>query len=192
MTIGGTIRIESGALPVSQVESPELTINYLIPRWYATNTSAHHEKRVSVHLSARQIENFVPLYESVRRWKDRRVRVQLPLFPGYVFVRMALRDRLRALQIPGVARLVAFNGMPAALPDEEIAALQSGFANGVRAEPHPFLMVGRRVRVKTGPFAGMKGILSKRKNRVRLVISVELIRQAIAVELEESDVELLA
>src|SRR6267378_2705469 len=76
------------------------------PRWYAAYTSANHEKRVAEQLDVRSVEHFVPLYESVRRWKDRKVRLQLPLFPGYVFVRLVQRERLRVLQVPGVARLV--------------------------------------------------------------------------------------
>src|SRR5712664_2211871 len=111
--------------------------------WYAAYTSANHEKRVAEQLGVRSVEHFVPLYESVRRWKDRKVRLQLPLFPGYVFVRLALHDRLRVLQVPGVARLVGFNGLPCALPDSEIEAMKTGLASGLRAEPHPFLNVGR-------------------------------------------------
>src|SRR5262245_54744080 len=85
-------------------------------RWYAAYTSANHEKRVSAQLGLRGVEHFLPLYASTRRWKDRKVNLEMPLFPGYVFVRMALRDRLRVLQIPGVACLVSFDGRPAPLP----------------------------------------------------------------------------
>jgi transcription antitermination factor NusG len=158
-------------------------------RWYAAYTSANHEKRVAEHFRVREVEHFLPTYCSVRRWKDRRVTLQLPLFPGYVFVRIALRDRLRVVQVPGLARLVGFNGMPAALPKEEIAALQATLASGVRAEPHPFLVVGRRVRVKSGPMTGMQGILLKRKGRFRVVISIELIQRAVALDADVADVE---
>src|SRR5215470_4543476 len=78
--------------------------------WYAAYTCANHEKRIAAELQARTVEHFSPLYSSVRRWKDRRVNLELPLFPGYVFVRLALSDRLRVLQIPSVVRLVGFNG----------------------------------------------------------------------------------
>jgi transcription antitermination factor NusG len=168
-----------------------LAVETFDPRWYAAYTSANHEKRVAVQLGVRSVEHFVPLYESVRRWKDRKVRIQLPLFPGYVFVRLTLRDRLRVLQVPGVARLVGFNGLPCALPDSEIEALKAGLATGVRAEPHPFLTAGRRVRVKAGPLEGLEGIVVRRKNRLRLVISLDLIHRAAAVEVEASDLELL-
>src|SRR5580704_136550 len=99
--------------------------------WYAAYTSANHEKKVSVELGCRSVESFLPLYSSVRRWKDRRVQLQLPLFPGYVFVRLALRDRLRVVQIPSVVRLVGFGGLPTALPDTEIEILQSGFSQSL-------------------------------------------------------------
>ena len=94
-------------------------------RWYAAYTCANHEKRVSEQLGVREVEHFLPLYSSVRRWKDRRVMLDLPLFPGYVFVRMAMRNRLQVQTVPGVARLVGFDGTPAALPDEEIDALRT-------------------------------------------------------------------
>jgi transcription antitermination factor NusG len=159
------------------------------PRWYAAYTSANHEKRVSAQLGIRSVEHFVPLYESVRCWKDRKVRLQLPLFPGYVFVRLAQCERLRVLQVPGVARLVGFNGLPCALPDSDIEALKMGLASGIRAEPHPFLSVGRRVRVKAGPLEGLQGIVVRRKNRLRLIISLDLIHRAAAVEVEAADLE---
>jgi transcription antitermination factor NusG len=164
-------------------------LDYIEPRWYAAYTSANHEKRVAQQLGVRSLEHLVPLYESVRRWKDRRVRLQLPLFPGYVFVRLDLRDRLQVLQVPGVAKLVGFNGMPTVIPQEEIEALRRSLGNGVRAVPHPYLKLGRRVRVKTGSLAGLEGVLLRRKNSTRFVISLDLIMRSVAVEIEGSEVE---
>jgi transcription antitermination factor NusG len=158
-------------------------------RWYAAYTSANHEKRVAEQLVARDVEHFLPVYDSVRRWKDRRVTLQMPLFPGYVFVCMALRDRLQVQQVPGVAHLVGFDGTPAALPDEEIQALRASLESGVRAEPHPYLTVGRRVRLKSGPLTGMQGILLRRKGNFRVVISIELIQRSLVVHLDAVDVE---
>ena len=162
---------------------------YCEPRWYAAYTSANHEKRVAEQFVVRSVEHFLPVYASVRRWKDRRVTLQLPLFPGYVFVHFALRDRLQVLQIPGVAKLVSFNGTPAVLLEEEIEALRASLENGVRAEPHPYLKVGRRVRVKSGPMTGMEGILVRRKNRSRFVISLDLIMRSVAVEVDALELE---
>jgi len=166
---------------------PRLPAQYCEVRWYAAYTSAHHEKRVAEQLRVRGVEYFLPVYSSVRRWKDRRIRLDLPLFPGYVFVRIALRDRLAVLQLPGIARLVGFNCTPAALSAAEIETLRAALVNGLCVEPHPYLTVGRRVRVMVGPLAGMVGIVVRRKNRTKLVISFDLIERAMAVELEEPD-----
>src|SRR5258708_25060147 len=161
-----------------------ITEAYREKRWYAAYTSANHEKRVAEQFAARDVEHFLPVYDSVRRWKDRRVTLQMPLFPGYVFVCMALRDRLQVQQVPGVAHLVGFDGSPAAIPDQEIDALRASLESGVRAEPHPYLTVGRRVRLRSGPLAGMQGILLRRKGNFRLMISIERIQGSLAVPLD--------
>jgi transcription antitermination factor NusG len=159
------------------------------PRWYAVYTCAHHEKRVREHLEQQSVESFLPMYETVRRWKDRRMRLRLPLFPSYLFTRMAVVDRLRVLHVPGVVRLVGFNGHPSALPDEEIDALKAALVCGVRAEPHPFLNVGRRVEMKNGPFKGRQGILLRRKGSLRLVLSIDLIMRSVVMDVDAADVE---
>lgn len=174
---------------INPTQHPGLPFDTCELLWYAAYTSANHEKRVAEQLVARSVEHFLPLYQSVRRWKDRKVQLQLPLFPGYVFVRLALRDRLQVLQAPGVAKLVGINGMPSALPQEEIDVLRAGLASGVRAQPHPYLRVGRRVRVKAGALAGVEGILVLRKKKARFVLSVDLIQRAMAVEIDEADLE---
>ncbi len=167
----------------------ESAMNYLAPHWYAAYTSANHEKRVAEQLAQRSVEHFLPLYETVRRWKDRRVRLQFPLFRGYVFVRLALRDRLQVLQVPGVSRLIGFKSAPTPLKEQEIEALKKGLLYGLHAEPHPFLTAGRRVRIKAGPFEGMEGILIRRKGKLRLVLSIDVILRAIAVDVDVVDVE---
>jgi transcription antitermination factor NusG len=170
-------------------EYRQLPSHYLEPHWYAAYVSANHEKRVGQQLQLRAIEHFLPLYDSVRRWKDRRINLQLPLFPGYVFVHLALRDRLQVLETRGVAKLVGFNGAPTPLPQLEIEALRTTLGDGVRANPHPYLKVGRRVRVKAGPLEGMQGILVRRKNVSRFVISLDLIMRSVAVEVEALELE---
>jgi transcription antitermination factor NusG len=129
------------------------------------------------------------LYRSLRRWKDRSKQLDLPLFPGYVFVHLALQDRLRVLQLPGVLQLVSFCGTPATVPDAQIETLRNGLAGDVHAEPHPYLATGRRVRVRSGAVAGMEGILVRRKHRFRVVLSISLIQRAVAVEVDEADIE---
>src|SRR5438876_600256 len=158
------------------------------PRWYAAYTCANHEKRVAAELGARDVEHFLPLYSSVRRWKDRRVQLELPLFPGYVFVRLALCERLRVVQIPSVVRLVGFGRLPTALPDTEMEIMRAALLQSLRAEPHPFLTVGRRVRITGGPFAGLEGVLKRKKSGLRVVISLELIQRSVSVDVETADV----
>ncbi len=178
-TTGGAILAETVVLPAE----------YLLPRWYAVQTCANHEKRVLEQLGQRTVEAYLPLYESVRRWKDRRMRLELPLFPGYVFVHLELRDRLRVLQTPSVVRLVGFGGQPAALPDQEIEALRHGLTHKLRLEPHPYLKVGNRVRVRTGPLQGLEGILVRKKNGSRFVISMDLIMRSVAAEIDVAELE---
>jgi transcription antitermination factor NusG len=162
------------------------------PHWYAAYTRANHERRVAQELTDRGVEHFLPQYQSLRKWKDREVEVSLPLFPGYVFVHMALERKLRVLQIPGVACLVGFAGKPAAIANEELARIREALSRKVVASPHPYLNVGRRVRVLDGPFAGLEGIVARRKKRNRLVLSLDLIERSIAVELGEANLEPVA
>lgn len=165
---------------------------FLQPQWYAAYTRANHERRVADQLSEHEVEHFLPEYESVRRWKDRKVRLQMPLFPGYLFVHLALRDRLRVLQVPGVARLVGFDGHPTSVPEDEVTRIREFLDQGLRVGPHPYLTAGRRVRLKSGPLAGTEGILLRRKGNFRVVISIGLIQRAVAVDVELADVEPLA
>src|SRR5271165_4092371 len=132
----------------------ELQTAYIEPHWYVAQTCSRHEKRIAAQFDLRGLEYFLPLYETVSRWKDRHVRLQMPLFPGYLFVRVPLQGRSRALQVPSVVRLVGFGGFPVPIPDDEMKTLRSGLTNLLRAEPHPYLTVGRHVRIKSGPLTG--------------------------------------
>jgi transcription antitermination factor NusG len=162
---------------------------YNEPHWYAAYTCANHEKRVAEQLKGRAVECFLPLYKSVRRWKDRSVQLELPLFPGYVFVQMPQRDRLRVLEIPSVAHLVSFNGIPAALPEEEIESLREALAGRLWVEPHPYLTIGRRVRITAGSLSGHEGILVRRKGNLRVVLSIQLIQRSVAVDIDAAAIE---
>lgn len=161
-------------------------------QWYALYTCSRHEKQVAAHLEQRHREVFLPLYASVRRWKDRRVELHLPLFPSYLFVRIPPQDRIEVLNVPGAVRFVAFNGRPAAVEEDDLLKLREALAEGLRAHPHPYLKIGRRVRVRSGPLVGMEGILTRRKDRFRLVLSIDIIMRSVAVEVDASDVEPLS
>jgi len=166
-------------LPLSAVSSSA---------WYAAHTCSRHEKKIALQLHERGIEHFLPLYRSVRRWKDRKKELELVLFPGYVFVRIDLADRLQVLQLPGVVRFVSFNSLPAPLPPNDIEALRNGLAQNLCAEHHPYLRVGRRVKVVYGPLSGAEGIFLRRRNNSRLVVSIDAIMRSVALEIDEADV----
>ncbi|HUX09294.1 MAG TPA: UpxY family transcription antiterminator [Terriglobia bacterium] len=170
---------------------PTPPADYTEVRWYAAYTCSHHEKRVAEQLRQKSVEHFLPVYETVRRRKDRRVRLEMPLFPGYVFVHLALCHRLPVLQIPSLVQLVRFNGTPAALPDDDIECMRRGLERGVRAEPHPYLTAGRRVQIRSGPFEGRQGILLRRKGKLRVVLSIDLIARSVVTDVDEADVEAL-
>ena len=160
--------------------------------WFAVFTGTRHEKSVAQHFLERGIENFLPLYSEVHHWTNRRkVAVQLPLFPNYVFVRIDRRERGRVLQVPGVLSLVGCGYDPTPLPDAEIEWLRSGL-HLRHFEPHPYLVVGERVRIKAGPLEGMEGILLRKKNNLRVVLTVALIKQSVAVEVDARDIEPVA
>jgi transcription antitermination factor NusG len=159
------------------------------PEWYAVYTNVRHEKRVKDYLGGRMVDCYLPSYRTVRRWQDRRKEVELPLFPGYLFVRIAYRLRVQVLTAPGVVHIVTFDGKPAPVREEEIEALRQALSSNTQCEPHPYLKVGRRVRVRSGPLSGLEGMLVRRKEGFRLVLSIELIMRSVATEVDEADVE---
>ena len=159
------------------------------PRWYAAYTLPRHEKAVADRLVQQRVESYLPLYSAMRCWNHRRVEVDLPLFPGYVFVKMLLADRSRILSRPGIIRLVSFDGSPAVLPDEEIEKLKSSLMIW-KATPYPFLTAGKQVRITSGPFAGLEGRILRRKGKLRLLVTLELIQSAMLLELDAAEAQL--
>lgn len=160
--------------------------------WFAAYVNSHHEKRVVLHFAERQIESFLPLYSARHRWKNRcAMNLELPLFPNYVFVHIDPQKRVGVLEVPGVLSLVGFGRTLAPLADLEIEAIRS--AVGQRAiEPHPYLVVGDRVRIKAGPMAGMEGVLVRKKNNFRVVLALDVIMKCVAVEVDADDLEPVA
>lgn len=182
-----------GSLTASSVDlAATLPIEPQGANWYALYTAPRHEKSVADQINRRGISCFLPLYRSIRRWKDRRKELAMVLFPGYIFVHMAPHDRLQVLQLPGAVRLVTFNGRPVALPVQEIEVLRSRLSGTYLMEPHPYLRVGRRIRVRSGPLQGLEGVIVRMKDRCRLVFSIDLIMRSVAVEVDEDEVEFVA
>ena len=155
--------------------------------WYALYTRHQHEKTVAHMLAGKGFEVFLPLYAAAHRWQDRVKRLSLPLFPGYVFLRSALDRRIHARVTPGVVHFVPAD-RPIPITESEIESLrQLDCSRSVR--PHPFLKTGDWVRVRSGPLDGVEGILTHWKGGYRLVISVDLLQQSAAVEIDASIVE---
>ena len=161
------------------------------PRWYAAYTYSRHEKRVAEHLQRIGVESYLALYTATRQWNQRRAQVELPLFPGYVFVRIPLAERVRVLSAPGVAYLVGTRGEPAPLADDEVEPLRDCLSQKLPAEPIAYLSAGSRVRVVAGPLSGLEGVIVRREGGTRFVVSIDLIMRAIAIKIEGFDLELV-
>jgi len=157
--------------------------------WWAVYTRHQHEKTVADMLVAKGFETFLPLYNSVRRWKDRQKLLSLPLFPSYVFVCGGLDRRLHVLNTPGVHMALTRGDSIAAIPSLEIEAIRRIVRGDFLIEPHPFLRCGEQVRVVRGSLLGVEGILIRKKSQFRLVLSVDMLAQSVAVELDAADVE---
>lgn len=160
--------------------------------WWAIYARHQHEKQVSETLQAKGFEVFLPLYESVRRWKDRRKVLAMPLFPGYVFVRGTNQRRLGILTTPGVHMILSRGDAAAVIPEEEIHAIRRALEAKFAVEPHPYLNCGDRVRVTRGALEGIEGILLRKKNIFRLVLSVDMLAQSVCMEIDATDVELVS
>ena len=158
------------------------------PRWYALKTRARHEKRVCDQLGQRDVDTFLPLCEAWRQWKDRKKKVELPLFPGYCFARFPLVDRVRVLSVLGVAHVVSINGRPEPVREDELSAIQHLVSTRLHYDPHPFLEEGMDVEVVRGPLAGVRGKLLRKDRVTRLVLAVTLVRQAAVIEIHPADV----
>jgi transcription antitermination factor NusG len=159
--------------------------------WFAVWTRSRQEKSAAVMLEALGVQHFLPLKSEVHRWSDREQKVVTPLFSGYLFVRLNLTkdSRLRVLNTPGVAGLVGNQNGPMPIPDFEIENIHTVLTRKVQTSPYPFFAVGERVRVTRGALAGVEGRLIRSNTDSKLVISVEMIQQSIALSIHASDVE---
>jgi transcription antitermination factor NusG len=152
--------------------------------WYVLYTRHQHEKTVAQILTSKGFEILLPLYSTARRWKDRTKLISSPLFPCYVFLKGGLERRLDVMTTPGIHALVSTAGQPAAIPVDEIEAIRRVAESGARVEPYPYLKCGDRMRVKCGPLVGIEGILVRKKNLYRLVLSMNVLGKSAAVEID--------
>lgn len=159
-------------------------------RWFATFTLPQNEKSVLKQLDLREVESFLPTYETVRVWRNRqRKKVTLPLFPTYLFVHITRAERGKVLQCPGVLHIVGNNREPLPLPDAEVELLRSDFCRRM-IEPFRDLVIGERVRIKHGVMKGVEGTLVRRSGGQRFVLTIEMINQHAAIEVNAEDMEL--
>jgi transcription antitermination factor NusG len=154
------------------------------PPWFALIAKPRHEKSASRILNNKGLESFLPLYQARRQWTDRVQSVDLPLFPGYVFCRFEYERRLAVLTTPGVNSIIGFDNTPAPVPDDEIARIQAIVASGLVSQPWPYTRVGEPIRIDRGALAGMEGILLREKDSLRVVVTVEMLRRSVAVEID--------
>ena len=161
------------------------------PNWYALLTRARHEKMVAYRLREHGVDAFLPLVTQVRHWRQRKKRVELPLFSCYVFAKLlpTNEDRLRALRIDGVFSLVGTRGAGTTIPDEQIESVRRLLEGHLLWGSHPFLKIGQRVRIRTGALDGVEGILVSRSGENTLVVSIDAIQRSLAVRIEGYDVE---
>lgn len=152
--------------------------------WFALHVRTRFECSVAAHLQGKGYELFLPMYVSRRRWSDRVKEIEQPLFPGYVFCRFDLLVRLPILVTPGVIGVVGVGKIPIPIEDEEIAGIQAVVSSGLPSQPWPFLQIGERVRIESGPLDGLTGILEKFKGCHRLILAVTLLQRSVAVEID--------
>lgn len=162
-------------------------------QWYALYTRSRFEKKMLSELSARDIEVFLPMREILSRWKDRMKKIWMPLFPGYIFVNHVdtPENRFRILNIPGAVHFVGLEGRAEKVPEEQIESVRRFLDSSISIDPYPYLKVGSRVEVIAGPLKGIQGVLVQKRGKFRFVVQVDLIQQAVSVEIDASDVCLL-
>ncbi len=182
--------MDTGTLK-SMSPDPAAIVGQNIENWYAVHTRAQHEKAVALRLRERNVTTFLPTFTEVRRWKDRKKTIELPLFSCYLFVKLMPRneERQRVLRTDSVLGLVGAQGVGAPIPSEQIDAIRILVKEQLPCCSHPFLKTGQRVRIKGGALEGLEGIFLSRHGERRLIISVDAMQRSLAIQVEGYDVE---
>ena len=171
------------------IEQPKSPATETTHPWYAVRVRSNYERTVSRSLQNKGYVEFAPFYRAERRWSDRTKLVEFPLFPGYVFCRFDVQQRLPVLQTPGVVSVVGFGSEFAVIDDVEIDAVRKVVTSGSEVRPWPYLRVGQRVRVRGGTLKGLDGILLDLKSGRRIVISITILQRSVAAELNRASIE---
>lgn len=162
-----------------------LSFDYTYPHWFVLHVRANQEKKTALRLTNNDVEHFLPSYRSVRQWKDRRVTLEMPLFPGYVFVHLPYIDRLKVLTLPNVVDIVGSKSTPSVVSPEEIERIKRGVEFG-NATPHSALVKGQPVVITSGVLRGMHGTLLRNQNNTRVVVAIDSIARSFAVDVDIS------
>ena len=182
-------------MPVVRPQSPDFPLQFrtvcadVKPEpypWYALRVKSNCERAASCSLCGQGYEEFLPTYQSQRRGKNGRRDIQLPMFPGYVFCRLDIQNRLPILKTPGVVHIVGFGNNFIPLAEHEIETVRTIVNSELTGAPWPFLQVGQQVRIVRGPLEGIEGIILRFKNSFRLIVSVTLLQRSVAVEIDGS------
>lgn len=158
--------------------------------WRALQVVANHEKRVVQHLTARSLEHYLPLYSQKSHWTDRTVVLQRPLFPGYVFVRFIQQEKSKVVSTPGVLHIVG-NGSAATISCIEIEKIRAALKDGYCLQPHPKVVVGMRVRIRSGIFEGAEGLVTDLRQSRKVVLALSAVEQCFSLEVQIQDIEAL-
>jgi transcription antitermination factor NusG len=165
---------------------------YESENWYAVHTKSRHEKVAEAALNSRGVKTFLPLREILSQWKDRKKLINIPLFPSYLFIRIGLGDIYDVIYTKGILRIVGCNGTPVPIPTEQIEAIMKVVQNKLKYDPYPYLDQGRDVLIKRGPLQGVVGkIIDKKSSKHKLIISIELIKRSVSIEVDILDIETL-
>jgi transcription antitermination factor NusG len=157
--------------------------------WYALYTRHQHERSVASHLESRGFSTLCPTYKEIRQWRDRKKEITLPVFPCYVFIQGGIERQTSLLSTPGVHSIVCTGKTPAPIDDNEIAAIRCAMDHSIAMEPAPFISEGDRVRVICGPLRDVEGVLQRRKDAMRLIISVEMLGRSASVVIQSHEIE---
>jgi len=179
--MSGTFSSDPGQSHVTPASDPEV-------QWFALWTRSRHEQVVREQLEQKHIEAFLPTITKWSRWKDRKKKIDWPLFPGYCFARFNVRERLSVLKCTGVVNIIGFEGEPAPIPEHEIDSIRMLIESDLAYDPCPMIREGMMVEVIHGPLKGVVGRLMRKNEKARLVLSVDLIGQAVSVEVDAADV----
>jgi transcription antitermination factor NusG len=182
MSSMAALSLHASALP------PVMPVGAAPGEWFAVWTRSRHEMVVRDQLDQKGVEAFLPTVTRWSRWKDRKKRIDWPLFPGYCFARVGAERTRSVLSCPGVVAIVSFDGRPAAIPDDQIAAVRALVESELRLDPCPLIREGAGVEVVSGPLCGVRGRLVRKGSHARLVLAVDLIGQAVSVEIDAADV----